>query len=87
MAEIDLTGVPWDEHLASTADTSEMKTGKVREDRMSLIALMEADRGFPVSLEHAPRRRVVLMRDILRVSMLDFWIAESSSRARMSEAA
>ena len=87
MAEIDLIGVPWDEHLASTEDISEMKTGKVREERTSLIALMEADRGLPVSLEHALRSRVVLRRDIFRVSMLDFWIAESCSRARMSELA
>ena len=87
MAEIDLMGVPWDEHLASIDNISGMKTGKVREERMSLIALMEADRGLPVSLEQAPRRRVVLRRDIFRVSMLDLWIEESSSRARMSELA
>ena len=87
MVEIDLMGVPWTEHLASIDDISEMKTGKVREERVSLIALMEADRGLPVSLEQVPRRRVVLRRVIFRVSMLELWTEESSSRARMSELA
>tara|TARA_B110000046_G_scaffold118534_1_gene125269 strand:- start:99 stop:362 length:264 start_codon:yes stop_codon:yes gene_type:complete len=87
MAEIDLIGVPWDEHLASIDDISEMKTGKVREERVSLIALMEEDRGFSASLEQATRRRDVFRRDIFRVSILDLWIEESSSKARMSELA
>ena len=87
MAEIDLMGVPWDEHLASIDSIKGMKTGKVREEMMSLIALMEADRGLPVSLEQVSRRRVVLRRVIFRVSMLELWTEDSSSRARMSELA
>ena len=87
MAEIDLMGKPWDAHLISISDISEMKIGKGKDERVSLIALMDADRSFPVSLEQAPRRREVLMRDILRDSMLAPWSEERSSRARSSELA
>ena len=87
MAEMDLMGKPWDAHLTSTAENSEMKIGKEREERVSLIALMDVDKGFPVSLEHALRRRDVLMRDTLRVSMLAPWSEDRSSRARRSELA
>ncbi len=85
MEEMDLMGKPWDEHLASISDISVMKMGKVREERVSLIALMEADRGFPESSEHAPRRRDVFIRDILRVRMLASWSEDRSCKARMSD--
>ena len=87
MAEIDLMGKPWDAHLISMSDISEMKIGKGKDERVSLIALIDADRSFPGSLEHVLRRRDVLKRDILRESMFASWSEERSSRARSSELA
>jgi len=87
MAEMDLMGKPWIAHLRSISDISAMKVGKGKDERVSLIALMDADRSFPGSLEHVLRRRDVLKRDILRESMFESWSEERSSRARSSDLA
>ena len=66
---------------------SAMKAGKGRDERVSLIVLMDAERSCSGSLEHWSRRRDVLKRDILRESMFDCWSEDKSPKARSSELA
>jgi hypothetical protein len=70
-ADTVLIGKPCVAHIEFISAMIAMKAGKGKDERVSLIVLMDAERSCSGSLEHWSRTRDVLRRDILRESMFD----------------